>query len=501
MPSSLVSRAILIFGLSLAVHIAGIWCLPLIDRDEPRFAEAAREMRQRGDWIVPWFNDAVRFDKPPLIYWTQIACYAVLGENETAARLPSAVFAAGVAVILYIFGRRFSIETGRATGQSEQVGIWSATIFTLCLQTIMHAKAAVADMAMVFFVALSLWSAWECGRRLRAKNSGVGANASGWILWSLVFQVAMGLGFLAKGPVAWLPLIPFFWFARRAKATPAQYAILTVGLFVCVGIVAAWGLPAQALTKGEYYKVGIQKHVLERGFVAQEGHGSKNLWEYLLLLPFFVLLAFVSFFPWSIRFPALIRDAWRRRHGRDDGQILWVFVLLVFGIFTLYKTKLPHYTLPAFPALSLLFAVWWFETGRESKFLRRSAIGMIAFVCVFGVCGGFIGEQFAARQVQRILMDQTREDTNIGSISYKEPSTVWSLRAKSAGWHHELKASNVAKFAAGDGHRIVVMPSDLKCDLGLAATWPAYQANGFNPARSGRYEKLTIRVKPVSGSE
>ena len=79
--------------------------LPLLDRDEPRFAEASREMLQSGNIIVPMFNNAPRYAKPPLIYWCQSAAYRVLGENALAARLPSLIAVAGTAVLLLAWGR------------------------------------------------------------------------------------------------------------------------------------------------------------------------------------------------------------------------------------------------------------------------------------------------------------------------------------------------------------------------------------------------------------
>ena len=85
---------IVLFAGCLLFHVAATWSLPLIDRDEPRFAEAAREMRERADFIVPYFNNQFRFDKPPLTYWFQVASYRVFGENDFAARFPTAVAAA-----------------------------------------------------------------------------------------------------------------------------------------------------------------------------------------------------------------------------------------------------------------------------------------------------------------------------------------------------------------------------------------------------------------------
>jgi 4-amino-4-deoxy-L-arabinose transferase-like glycosyltransferase len=95
--------AILFFG-CVVFHIAGTWSLPLIDRDEPRFAEASREMIQRGDYAVPYFNDHPRLDKPPLTYWAQTVSYSIFGQNDFAARFPSAVAAASTALLIFTWG-------------------------------------------------------------------------------------------------------------------------------------------------------------------------------------------------------------------------------------------------------------------------------------------------------------------------------------------------------------------------------------------------------------
>ena len=146
---------IVLFLGCLLFHLAGTWSLPLIDRDEPRFAEASREMRERADFIVPYFNNQFRFDKPPLTYWFQVASYRVFGENDFAARFPTAVAAALVALVLFSWGKRV---------RNEKVGWWAAIIFTLSLQSFIHGKAAVADMWLVLFVTLAHWATWELFR-------------------------------------------------------------------------------------------------------------------------------------------------------------------------------------------------------------------------------------------------------------------------------------------------------------------------------------------------
>src|SRR5205809_7848733 len=85
----------------LLFHLAGTWSLPLIDRDEPRFAEAAREMRERAVFVVPFFNNQFRFDKPRLTYWFQVACYRVFRENDFAARFLKSAAAAHVGLVVF----------------------------------------------------------------------------------------------------------------------------------------------------------------------------------------------------------------------------------------------------------------------------------------------------------------------------------------------------------------------------------------------------------------
>jgi 4-amino-4-deoxy-L-arabinose transferase-like glycosyltransferase len=118
--SAIRNSVFLFFGLVL-FHLAGTWSLPLIDRDEPRFAEASREMIQRADYVIPYFNNQLRLDKPPLAYWAQVASYRIFGESDFSARFPSAIAAALTALVIVAWGYRIGAAT---------VGWWAAIIFT-----------------------------------------------------------------------------------------------------------------------------------------------------------------------------------------------------------------------------------------------------------------------------------------------------------------------------------------------------------------------------------
>ena len=158
-----------ILFLSLGLLLAGNWILPLTDRDETRFAEASREMLQRGDFVVPWFNGAWRFDKPILIYWCQSASYRVLGVNDFAARLPSVLFTTTTALLLVRWGRKIA---------DAKTGFLAGAMFIAGLHVAIIGRVATADMAMVFFVTLAVWSGWELTRPENTSRDGSGTGVS-----------------------------------------------------------------------------------------------------------------------------------------------------------------------------------------------------------------------------------------------------------------------------------------------------------------------------------
>ena len=355
--------------------------MPLIDRDEPRFAEASREMIERGNYIVPYFNNQLRLDKPPLTYWAQVASYHIFGENDFAARFPSAIAAALTAILIFAWGRRMG---------GEKLGWWAAIIFTLSLQTFVHAKAAVADMWLVLFVTLASWAGYELFQRPTPNAQRPTPNSERisetsnikhqTFLWWWIFYLSLALGFLAKGPIAWTPLLAVagliiytrdWQMLRRFK--------FAVGVVLMLVVVALWGIPALIQTHGEFFTVGIGRHVVTRSFMTLEGHGASSFGMYVLLLPFYFVTVFISFFPWSIKLPWLIRKLWRKEKAGVsapaysglliDTYLLWG-IAIIFVIFTLVSTKLPHYTLPAFPLLALLLARHWHQGAAVES--RRS---------------------------------------------------------------------------------------------------------------------------------
>jgi 4-amino-4-deoxy-L-arabinose transferase-like glycosyltransferase len=454
-------------------------------------------MRERGDFVVPYFNDKFRFDKPAFIYWTQIASYSLFGENDFAARFPSTVAAALTALLLFAWGRRVG---------GERVGWWAAIIFTLCLQVFVHAKASVADMWLVFFGTAASWAGYEMladslGRASSseletARPRAVDDNRDSHLkYWRFVFYIALGFGFLAKGPLAWLPLLTVLStkIYLRDVALFRRFWFVT-GMVGAFAIVCTWGIPALIRTNGEFFRVGIGRHVVERSFNVMEGHGANSWNTYLAAMPFYFLTVFLSFFPWSIKLPALTKRLWRNRDAIDNYLISGI--LVVFVIMSLVKTKLPHYTLPAFPLLSLLLARHLFEVG-TAQFAKRAAIGAAgAALAAAFILFPLLAPTFPSAVLYRMARNDLRPEMDFANIDYAEPSVVWYFRGRAHGFFRGLNPDQLEAFMTFPGPRFAIVPTPVAQAFSakIRPDWKTYRAQGFTIVH-GRPTDLTLILK------
>jgi len=492
-----INYALLFLG-CLIFHVVGTWSLPLIDRDEPRFAEASREMIERGDYIVPHFNNQLRLDKPPLAYWAQVASYKIFGQNDLAARFPSAVAAALVTLLILAWGSRIG---------GNRVGWWAAIIFTLSLQTFVHAKAAVADMWLVLFMTTAHWSAYELVRDRLWPTDQASTLKHQTLFWWFVLYLSLALGFLAKGPIAWTPLLTLAAMKLLVRDVElAKRCKFVRGILLMLAIVALWGVPALIQTDGEFLRIGIGRHVVGRSFGAMEGHGANSLGIYLLLLPFYFVAIFASFFPWSIKLPSLTKKLWRSRDKIDIYLITGAAI--IFVIFSLIKTKLPHYTLPAFPLLSLLLARHLVD---HRQFLKRCAIIAASIYLIVALFSAPATRAFPAAQLLRQTRDQLRPEMEFGAVDFQEPSLVWYFRSRIKGWMTPLNSASAGQFMEKEGARFVILPTPLvpKVFLTPPATWKTFSTSGFNvasphlrfrlwqwPWLEAKHVDLTLVLKP-----
>ncbi|HSD50264.1 MAG TPA: glycosyltransferase family 39 protein, partial [Candidatus Methylomirabilis sp.] len=311
----------------------------LFDADEPAYAQAAREMRETGDWVTPHFNGRPRFDKPILFYWLIALNYRVFGVTEFAVRAWSAL--AGVLLVMVV-----AWAARRTVGSPAD--LWAGLALATNLLTALLARAAVTDMLLTLFVTGAILAGLEA------------LGGSRYMKWcARLLWTAMGLAVLVKGPVGVLiPMMALggllFFHQERWRVLarlvpwegPLLFAVLTLPWYGLVLRANGW-----AFVEGF-----VIKHHITRFSGVVSSHAGP-IWFYLPVL-------LIGFYPWSGFLPSAL---WRagtaarrqaRSHPADRLLVAcacWVIGLLVF--FSLAGTKLPSYLFPAFPGMALLVGV------------------------------------------------------------------------------------------------------------------------------------------------
>jgi 4-amino-4-deoxy-L-arabinose transferase-like glycosyltransferase len=462
---------LLLFVAVAIIDSLGNNTLPLVDRDEPRFAEASREMQQSGDFVVPRVNGEYRFDKPPLIYWCQAGAARLFGESDFSVRFPSVLFAAATVVLTAMWGARL---------YGPKIGLWSGAIFGTCLQLFIHGRAAVADMPMIFFFLSATWIAWERITKPRSR----------W-LW-FAFYISLALGFLAKGPIALLPILfPVIFCLSQKRAFSFHAGSAFLGTVLMVLVVGAWGIPALIATRGEFFAIGIGRHVVMRSVAPMQSHGANGLIGYLLSLPFYLFTIFFSFFPWSIFLPGTIS---RLRRGVDlPERYLLGGIALVFLVFTLIQTKLPHYTLPAFPLLAILTAKYL-----DSVVLVRSRLQppgdsalvgflpwatVVLYVLVALIGFSLVASYFPSKAAYESAKQFLTRETRVAYTGYDEQSLVWYFRYSVKPFLVHLSPQEVAHFLDSTSSTVCVVTKSDLTQITINPGWKQVPISGFDFAR------------------
>jgi 4-amino-4-deoxy-L-arabinose transferase-like glycosyltransferase len=327
---------LLLAGFCAFLFFYGIGQFGLIGADEPRYAQVAREMLDRHEWITPVLGGQAWLEKPPLYYWQAMVAYSVLGVSDVAARIPSAIDATMLVVAIYLFFRRFR----------QDVEIDAALITASCAGMIGYARAASMDMALAatFAAGMLAWWAWrESHKRI----------------YLALFYVFMALGMLAKGPVA--PFLAGIVIVLFAAATQEWRLIVRTlwlpGILVFCAIALPWYVAVQ-LRNPQFFREFILEHNLARF--------STDLYRHRQPLWYYIPVTALALLPWIVFVLAALgrtlRAGWAKREpslGEPDLGLqlnlftcCWLVAPVIF--FSLSQSKLPGYILPAIPAGAVL---------------------------------------------------------------------------------------------------------------------------------------------------
>ena len=352
----MIGEGLLIAAMALTINLVGNGRTGLWDRDEPRYAVAVREMRERGDWVRPSFNGEPRYHKPIFIYWVMGVGTAIFGDNPFGARLGSGVAGAATCLLTWWLGRRMF---GPVAGRLGALILASAPIM------VVESKLATTDATLAFF----LVSAQACLWTLNQRTSRLAAGG---------FWAAMGLATLTKGPVGPALIaasgLASWWF----RGTTACWRRLEwrSGLVLFAGLTLPWFIAIGVVTKGDFYRFAVGVQMIQRATTKLEEHGG--------FPGFYPVTTLATFFPWSALVPAAIAGAWARRKGSPTFGFLLGWVVGPLLVLEPFRTKLIHYYLPAIPGLALLVGWLIAEVARDVVTLRRWAGGRFAL----GMLGG-----------------------------------------------------------------------------------------------------------------
>ncbi len=330
---------------SSCLFLIGLGGLPLIEPDEGRNAEVAREMLATGDWVTPHFDRLTYLDKPAVFFWLVATSFRVFGVSEWAARLPSALAGLATVLLTWALGRR--LFDGRTA-------LRAGLIFSTSPLALVLGRLVTFDMTLTFFVTVALAS-FTWAERKPERRAGLEALMFG----------AVGLATITKGPVGFLlPLLSILAYqALRGEFDELKKVRWGLGLAVFLAVVLPWFIAVSA-RHPDFPRYALWQESLRR-FAASHIRRTGNVGYY-------VPVYLAGFFPWSL---FLLPAGWnclkrwrelRQASGRPAAFLLsWAGVVFVF--FSISQSKLPAYFLPALVPLSILTARAWTQVEAPDR--------------------------------------------------------------------------------------------------------------------------------------
>ena len=315
------------------VGLAGLFSLPPLDRDEARFAQASAQMLETGDFVTIRFLDEERNKKPAGIHWLQSAAVAALSSSDArniwAYRIPSFLAMIGVSFFVFLIGKTlFNAKTGLIAG------------LLFASAPIAAAEATIAKTDAVLLLTICI-AQWALAKSLVEKNAPLGR--------AIIFWLALAASILIKGPIGLLVcgLTLVTLCIHQSTLKPLLMMRPLLGIVLIMVTVSPWVIAINTATEGRFFADAIGGDLLGKVGTAQERHAGPPGYH-LLLLP-------ILFWPAAGFLPRTVMNAFHNRR-QAAWQFLIAWALPAWVIFELTSTKLPHYTLPLYPAVAIAIA-------------------------------------------------------------------------------------------------------------------------------------------------
>jgi 4-amino-4-deoxy-L-arabinose transferase-like glycosyltransferase len=362
--------AVLILLTLYVSYFSHLGAIGLLGPDEPRYAWIARDMAETGDWVTPRLYGKPWFEKPPLYYWGAAVCFKLFGVSEAAARLPSAISALLLTLLLaWLAFRLYGPETA----------LWLLLLLPTSLGMIGFSHAAATDMPFSGMLTMAMVSAAVVLGLTRNENTPV-IPRTPWLAL-ISFGFFLGLAVLAKGPAGILLCggAVFFW-ALVTKLWREAFRLLHPAAIAAFSLTTLPWYILCARRNPDFLRVFIVEHNFKR-FLTPEFQHIQPFWFYGAVL-LIALLPWTALAVWSLILGSVKLTRVKRLSSNSLFFLTWGLFCLIF--FSLSRSKLPGYILPALPAIGALMAHsrWALASGKT----RSLAISLLASSLVFACC-------------------------------------------------------------------------------------------------------------------
>lgn len=342
--------------ISIMIIFFNLGGIPLLDPDEPVYAETPKEMIVFDEFVSPRIYGEYWYDKPPMYYWLVAASYKIFGITEFAARFPSALLAVACTLAVYLSGRRLF---------NERAGMAGALVLTTSIEFFYLGKAAVTDMTLLLCLTVSLLAFIEKRYYLAYVFAGLATVTKGPI--GLLFPGAIVFSYI---------LVTRQWSLIKSMKIPS-------GLLVYALVAFPWYIMMYSIHGSAFIDTFLGFHNVTR-FTSPE-HPELVLWYY------YIPVLMLGFFPWTA---IMLQSMWNSlANSRRDFPVLlflniWAAVIFVF--FTISQTKLVSYILPMYPPLAMIVGWYIDRLWTANKHQRYASWTIVLGILSLLITGGMV---------------------------------------------------------------------------------------------------------------
>ena len=413
----------------LVSRIISMIFIPINDVSEARYAEIARKMLETGNWITPLHDYGVPFwAKPPLSTWLSALSMKLLGINEFSVRLPGLLLSLGVLWLVWHLVKKYS---------DSFLALCITLVLAGTLYFFLDAGTVMTDPSLVFCITLVIVSFWH-------------AVVGGEKRWSYVFFIGLGLGLLAKGPIALvLSGMPLFcWVLLRNQwRTLWEKLPWFQGIFITLVIALPWYVLAEHRTPGflDYFIVGEHWN----RFLKPGWKGDKYGYAHQVHLGMIWVYAAAAIFPWCflgiawfIKCRHNVRDVFRDNNGWLSYFFLCTIIPLCF--FTFSRNIIHTYVFPSLPPFAIFFTEYWHRVGvvKNARFLMIKLSLLTPLIFLAATLAFHVAPQTISKTQKQVIETWLNQHPADGSYLI-----YWNSKAE---FSAQFYSKGKAKFASNN---------------------------------------------------